>query len=351
MSNMPLVDPFVTRPRLGSRFFIRGHIRKMWLAIFREIQDISVENRVRAAKLSLIGVIYTENYMTNHLDKFIPPFITVLGSNRQEDAEVCQVAGQIFHYLGRYCEYSAYSHIIKAALKGECVQHPEFVRCSFKALARLTSGNLECVPEGTGLCHKKKDVYDLMNLITELELDKEVNSENCEAVEDFVASLITGVQKHALEAEQAEIFGTYFAEIVKLLLIINYERNLVKHLPLSAKNSDINLSLVGRCDEFVCANLETYKENIREYLTEQMRSPPTYGEANWKCIVGYWLLLMRCSHPSAGDAVEVLTECIRYNHVPELVAALLKICAAILKDEHFERTGTPSLLSVLQACE
>lgn len=57
----------------------------MWFAIFREIQDLSVENRLRAAKLSLMGVIYTENYMTNHLDKFIPPFITALGSSSRED--------------------------------------------------------------------------------------------------------------------------------------------------------------------------------------------------------------------------------------------------------------------------
>jgi len=58
----------------------------MWFAIFRELQDIGVENRVRAAKLSLMGVIYTENYMTSHLDKFIPPFVTVLGSTSKEDA-------------------------------------------------------------------------------------------------------------------------------------------------------------------------------------------------------------------------------------------------------------------------
>lgn len=35
LNNMPIIDPFVSRPRLGSRFFIRGHIRKMWFAIFR----------------------------------------------------------------------------------------------------------------------------------------------------------------------------------------------------------------------------------------------------------------------------------------------------------------------------
>lgn len=78
------MDPFVQRPRLGSRFFIRGHVRKMWSAIFREIQDINIPNRLRAAKLALMGVIYTENYMTSHLDKFLPPFIIALSASSKE---------------------------------------------------------------------------------------------------------------------------------------------------------------------------------------------------------------------------------------------------------------------------
>ena len=67
---MPIRQPFVMRPRLGSRFFVRGHIRKYWGAIFKEIKDINLENRIRAANLSLMGIIYTENHMTTHMDKF-----------------------------------------------------------------------------------------------------------------------------------------------------------------------------------------------------------------------------------------------------------------------------------------
>lgn len=35
MKDMPIMDPFISRARLGSRFFIRGHIRKLWPALFR----------------------------------------------------------------------------------------------------------------------------------------------------------------------------------------------------------------------------------------------------------------------------------------------------------------------------
>lgn len=32
---MKTIDPFINRPRLGSRFFIRGHVRKFWHALYK----------------------------------------------------------------------------------------------------------------------------------------------------------------------------------------------------------------------------------------------------------------------------------------------------------------------------
>jgi hypothetical protein len=94
-----------------------------------------------------MGTIYTENYMTTHLDKLLPPFISIIISPNKEDAEICHIVNQMFYYLGRFCEFSSYIDIIKASIKGECIQQPEFIKCTFKALARLTEGNLECVPD------------------------------------------------------------------------------------------------------------------------------------------------------------------------------------------------------------
>ena len=83
-----------------------------------------------------------------------------------------------------------------------------------------------------------------------------------------------------------------------------------------------------------------------------MKNPPTYGDANWKCIVGYWLFLGRSGHCLGNDAVEVMTESIRYNRLPEMVDSLLKICRAVLKEEEFDRAATTQTVSsVLLACE
>lgn len=50
-----------------------------------------------------MGVIYAENHMTTHMDKFIPPFITAISSPNKEDAPICQIVSTIFYYLGRFC--------------------------------------------------------------------------------------------------------------------------------------------------------------------------------------------------------------------------------------------------------
>lgn len=50
-----------------------------------------------------------------------------------------------------------------------------------------------------------------------------------------MASLLEGIQKSASAAELTDILGDYFAEIVKLLLVISYEKNLAQYLPMSVK--------------------------------------------------------------------------------------------------------------------
>jgi len=49
-------------------------------------------------------------------------------------------------YLGRYCEVSAYLHIMTSAVKGELVQNEEFLKATLKGLAKLIEGNFEDIP-------------------------------------------------------------------------------------------------------------------------------------------------------------------------------------------------------------
>ena len=40
--DLPVIPPLTQRPSLGSRFFIRGHVRKMWVALYKEVKDINL---------------------------------------------------------------------------------------------------------------------------------------------------------------------------------------------------------------------------------------------------------------------------------------------------------------------
>ena len=83
-----------------------------------------------------------------------------------------------------------------------------------------------------------------------------------------------------------------------------------------------------------------------------MKNPPTYGDAGWNCIVGYWLLLLRSGHKVVDDTVEVMVESIRYNRLPEMVDALLKISVVVLLESDFDRvTKTRTISNVILACE
>lgn len=42
---------------------VRGHVRKFWGALYKEIKDVNLEARIRASYLIKFGVIYTEDFM------------------------------------------------------------------------------------------------------------------------------------------------------------------------------------------------------------------------------------------------------------------------------------------------
>ncbi len=73
--------PFKKRPSFGARLLVRSHVRKMWHALYSELKDwnnsiyeliifnyslnyIYIANRLKAAKLVLVSIIYSEDYMT-----------------------------------------------------------------------------------------------------------------------------------------------------------------------------------------------------------------------------------------------------------------------------------------------
>lgn len=48
----------------------------------------------------------------------IPHLLTIIIPLQTEDKPVCDVVEQMMFYIGRYCETSAYLHVMKSALQG-----------------------------------------------------------------------------------------------------------------------------------------------------------------------------------------------------------------------------------------
>jgi hypothetical protein len=68
LADLPLPPPLKSRMRIGTRGFVRSQVRRMWGAIFKEVRDHNDETRLRASNLMLLGVAFSEEYMTQFLD-------------------------------------------------------------------------------------------------------------------------------------------------------------------------------------------------------------------------------------------------------------------------------------------
>jgi hypothetical protein len=106
----------------------------------------------------VFGTIFTENYMTQYLDVMLPHLLSSIIPMHPEDAPVADAVERIVFYLGRYCEVSAYLHIVTSALKGELIQNEDFLRAALRGLAAFINGAFESIPSDTGLSHKKTQV-------------------------------------------------------------------------------------------------------------------------------------------------------------------------------------------------
>ena len=66
----------------------------------------------------LYGVIFTEHYMTQYLNDMLPNLFSSCIAYREEDKVVSKLILRTLHFIGRYCEVSAYIHILQSALRG-----------------------------------------------------------------------------------------------------------------------------------------------------------------------------------------------------------------------------------------
>jgi hypothetical protein len=92
----------------------------MWPALYKELKDHVEENRLRAANLMLLGVLYSEDYMTQFLDQFIPNTITAIECREGDSKLIMESTLKVkrtYQLLGRFCDFSAYMPIVFSGVR------------------------------------------------------------------------------------------------------------------------------------------------------------------------------------------------------------------------------------------
>lgn len=115
MVHLPLPEPFAKRPRLGARLYFRQYVRRYLNAIFVELLDWISSARDRSACLLMSLTIFTEDYMTQHIDNILAALYRCLTvSNDPAVLGKLQVTARL---LGRYLDVKAYWPHIASTIK------------------------------------------------------------------------------------------------------------------------------------------------------------------------------------------------------------------------------------------
>lgn len=115
MGYLPLPDPFVKRPRLGARLFFRQYVMRYLKGIFNELNDWISTSRMHAANLLLALVIFTEDYITQHLDVLLSAMYRNL--TLIDTPEVGKKLETVLQLIGRYVDAESYVKQIISSIR------------------------------------------------------------------------------------------------------------------------------------------------------------------------------------------------------------------------------------------
>lgn len=98
----PLPPPFhaAGRPRLGTRFYVRGCCRRFLKPLVRELTHWRSTARLGSVKLFKTVVIYCEESLTSELHMLLPELCNAFKSFRAEGRS----ADDVSHHLAEACE-------------------------------------------------------------------------------------------------------------------------------------------------------------------------------------------------------------------------------------------------------
>jgi hypothetical protein len=366
MTDLPLPDPFVKRPRLGARLFFRQYVMRYLKGIFTELNDWISSSRLHAANLLLALVIFTEDYITQHLDAMLSAMYRNISLN--DSPEVVKKLETVLKLAGRFVDAESYAPQIISAIRpakssqGWCsvfictrstvpasIQEP-----ALAVLKHLLAGAVEATPPERGLYRISGVVTPILNALHDSVPYLNINS-GIEML-GILASIIVKAHSRMDELENLDSISSNCEKFLSLAL---------KAEACSSKNnevSELSQQVVESLSE-ICKYEERRQSNDSSILLasvkvifEDLIKLPI---ENWHSQDENWLLF-RCLVKKM-NRVEIelktatntnYTVCIMNRIVSSPTAyTIVKECISIVKElfptikDAYHRVIIPSLIT------
>lgn len=116
----PLPSPFLERPRLGMRLYIRGTSKRFLSALVNELTNWVSTTRLKSAQLLKVLVVLCEEHLTMEAHTLFPAFIKALKfAHDDKDVALASVLKELFELVGRYILPEVYIYYILPRLRGD----------------------------------------------------------------------------------------------------------------------------------------------------------------------------------------------------------------------------------------
>ncbi len=113
--NLP--SPFLNRPSLGARLFVRANTCRIFVAVLNELSDWREQTRKRSAELLLILTVYCEEHLTkdfHHTVASIAKAITVEKSSKigNDHLKILDTIQRVIRLMAKFIDPASYMPLI-----------------------------------------------------------------------------------------------------------------------------------------------------------------------------------------------------------------------------------------------
>lgn len=116
----PLPRPFLRRPRIGMRLYVRGNTKRFLSALFNELTNWISKTRLKSCRLLHVIMVMCEEHLAMESYVVIPMFVKALGfATQDKDVELKTALLEAIELCGRYMSPDIYVHFIAPRLQGD----------------------------------------------------------------------------------------------------------------------------------------------------------------------------------------------------------------------------------------